>query len=117
MSQDEEQRRAHFRLRYPEKDRPRFARGADAFLVTELSEGGMRLHLAEPKGQWTGPASIDGHLRLASGARLEVSGEFLREADGEVVFQLQRGVDLHDMLEEQKFLVRKYPAMFGRERD
>ncbi len=115
MSEDAEQRRAYFRLRYPEKDRPRFRSGAEAFVVTELSEGGMRLHLADPHHQWSGPASIDGRLRLASGDELEVSGEFLREADDEVVFQLQRGVDLRTMLEEQKYLVRKYPAMFGRE--
>ncbi len=117
MSQDEEQRRAHFRLRYPEKDRPHLRRGAEAFVVTELSEGGMRLHLSDPRGPWQGPARIEGQLQLASGDALAVSGDFLREADGEVVFQLQHGVDLHAMLEEQKFLVRKYPAMFGRNRD
>ena len=112
---DSEQR-AHFRLRYPENERPLCLIGERRFEVVELSEGGMRLHLNGGSEPWAGPERFRGVLELADGEHL-VAGDFLRDHNGEAVYQLRRGVDMRCMLNEQKRLVRKYPALFGREAD
>ncbi len=109
-SPDPEQRRAHFRLRYPEFERPLFVTPIGEFSVAELSEGGLRLSLMAD--HWSHGERLAGELRLVSES-VSVAGQFLRQSDDEVVLVLDPGVSLRHMLLEQKRLIRKYPALYG----
>lgn len=100
-------RRAFFRLRYPEADRPAFAAGPCRFAVAEVSEAGARLVLAgaEPAVG----AAVAGWLQFADGSEW-VEGSVLRHDAGEAVVVLTARVTLRRMIAEQKRLARRYPA-------
>jgi hypothetical protein len=67
-----ENRRQHFRIRYPADSRPRFVYGTTISEVVECSEGGIRVLPAgerPPEG-----ASITGKLSLCHGEQLVIAG-------------------------------------------
>lgn len=104
--------REHFRLRYPESERPRLLTAHGAFAVSELSEAGMRLYLH--LDHWEYGPSLQGSINL-DGEEVEIEGQYLRDCtQEEVAFQLTKGVTMRHMMQEQKRLIRKYPALYGR---
>ncbi len=108
----ESQRRAHFRLRYPDPERPALVTDEGSHTVCEVSEGGLRF--LSPKGSsWSCNTPIAGLLELPEHA-LAIEGRVLRVEGEEVIVALSEGVDLPTMVAEQKRLIRKYPAFFGR---
>ncbi|MDB5306806.1 MAG: hypothetical protein JWO38_1008 [Gemmataceae bacterium] len=111
MSEDRRaQRRAFYRLRYPEAERPTVQVDDRGYEVAELSEAGVRVLLA---GQWVGPgAPFRGFLRFRDGVVVLVSGEWLRTEGDEGVARLTTGVSLRRMLDEQRRLLRLYPDLF-----
>lgn len=110
---DEEQhRREHFRLRYPEGDRPRLYTAHGTFPVAELSEQGMRINLH--LDHWGFGPELEGRIKLHD-EEVEIQGRFLRHGSHEAAFQLSKGVSLRQMLNEQKHLIRQYPALYGRD--
>ena len=75
----EPNQRAHYRLRYPERERPVFVVGSSQYPVTELSEGGMRLKCSGLHGQ------LNGLLQLRDGMLLELAGDVGRQIRDETV--------------------------------
>ncbi|VTT97875.1 Uncharacterized protein OS=Vibrio caribbenthicus ATCC BAA-2122 GN=VIBC2010_12544 PE=4 SV=1 [Gemmataceae bacterium] len=100
-------RRAFFRLRYPDADRPVLTTGPHRFEVAEVSEAGGRLVLVgtEP-GVGT---AVSGPVSFADAPEW-IEGTVLRHDAGEAVVVLTVRVTLRRMLTEQKRLARRYPA-------
>lgn len=112
MAADEAQRRAHFRLRYPDDARPLLCTEQGDFPICEISEGGLRIVLQAPEARL--PERLQGLIELGQ-ERLAIEGRVLRRMGEELVLVLSQGVPLAVMLNEQRRLLRLYPRLFGRD--
>lgn len=101
MAEAFEQERSYYRLRYPSRERPSLLVGRQRFVVTELSETGLRL-LADWRDD-----ELDGILVLRDGTQLPVSGDRIREVDGETVIGRLSGVKFAVLMSEQRRLIGK----------
>ncbi len=104
------QERAHFRLRYPQADRPTLRIGDQQFEVSEVSEEGARIVLSGPFDH-DRENPFTGVLRFSNGESDTVEGVILRASESELVANLQRGVSLKRMLSEQVRIRQKYPKV------
>ncbi len=106
------ERRAFYRLRYPELERPLLWLDNSRCHVVEISESGMRLHRAG----WEREAGekIMGTVRFHDGEAVIIYGVFLRIDGDEVILQLEQGISLRRMLDEQRRLIHLYPLLFER---
>lgn len=111
---NEAQRRAYFRLLYPQVERPCLLTDGASYPVSEISEGGMRLVAVDQGDELAQQRQIVGILQLP-GESVAVEGRVLRKQSEEVVLVLSEGIPLALMVSEQRRLIRKYPAFFGRE--
>ena len=116
MTDQDEQKRAFFRLRYPLQAQPRLVLPGESFAVAELSEQGMRLVWPEGRAAWPLGQPFKGELRLRSQS-LSVEGEMYRDDGAEKVLRLHRGLEMRHMVAEQKDLFRRFPALYGRAED
>jgi hypothetical protein len=107
-----ENRRAHYRLRYPRSERPAIRIGDREFVVMELSEGGTRILLEDLEVKLR--QAIAGTLIFKDGERVDVEGSVLRFDGQETIIQFSKGVSLKRMLAEQIHVKRKYPLYFDR---
>jgi hypothetical protein len=105
-------RRAFYRLRYPETDRPSLLFDNMEFAVAELSESGGRIELK--KWQLGTGRVVTGWVRFRDGVAVSVQGTVLRTDGDEAILHLSVGVSLRRMLAEQKRLIRLYPQLFER---
>jgi hypothetical protein len=104
-----DERREFFRIRYPSVERPQMEVGENRFDVAELSEGGLRV-LGEFEELESGHQT-EATLRLLGGSSLQVMAAFSRIDDGEAVFDNLQGVSFGEMMNEQRYLIRKYPSV------
>lgn len=106
------ERRAYYRLPYPEAERPTIWVGNYRFAVVEISEMGARLLLAGSGGlPQCGP--VVGFVQFHDGEMVPVEGTVLRVEGAQAVLQLSAGIGLPRMLAEQRRLLQLYPTMFG----
>jgi hypothetical protein len=103
-----ENRRRHFRLRYPPGAGPLLLTGGGEFRVTELSERG----LCYSPGLATTllGESLAGVLRFECGAEARVAGAVTRTSLAATAVRLARGVGLARMLAEQRRILRDFPS-------
>ena len=104
-----DERREFFRIRYPSVERPQMEVDDDRFDVAELSEGGLRV-LGDFDELESGH-QIEATLRLLCGSSLPVTASFSRIEDGEAVFDNLQGVSFAEIMNEQRYLIRKYPSV------
>jgi hypothetical protein len=110
--------RAHYRLRYPDRERPVFVAGErDAHDVVDCSEAGFRFRA--PPHATTLPevgAPARGVIRFRSGRVAEVAGVVVRIQEREVAVHLtQTAIPYRLVVQEQMRLRQRYP-FFDRER-
>ena len=98
-------RREHFRLCYPEADRPLLLCGALSVPVVELSATGMRV-LGEHEPLWPG-ADFAARLRFSDGVVIGVTGTVLRRETDVTVLKFRTGVPFRQMLGEQRRVLPK----------
>lgn len=103
------QERAHYRLWYPQADRPTLAIGDQKFEVSEISEEGARIVLSHSFGH-DRDEPFTGVLRFSNGESDSVEGVVLRSTQDEVVANLTSGVTLKRMMSEQIRIRQKYPT-------
>ena len=103
------ERRQFFRVRYPGAERPEIEIASEQHAVNELSEGGLRVSGALESLQ-TGEI-IEACLQLLSGTTLPITASCSRTEDEESVFEDLQGVSFAEMLNEQRYLIRKYPSV------
>ncbi len=104
-----DERREFFRIRYPSVERPEIEMGEDRFDVAELSEGGLRV--LGDFGEIESGHAVDAVLRLLCGSSLQVTASFSRIDDGGAVFDNLQGVSFAEIMNEQRYLIRKYPSV------
>lgn len=112
--QEEQQRRAHFRLRYPDEERLNLSAEEGDYFVCEISEGGMRIVLKTEDSEGIFPERMVGLLCIQE-ETIAVEGRMLRRDGDETIFVLSEGIPLPLILNEQRRLLRKYPGLFGRD--
>lgn len=102
------QKREHFRLRYPLLVRPRLRMASATATVTELSERGMRLSVAKLV-ELTADVLVAGNMNLASGGQCDVRGKVIRVDGDEIIVSLSEGPSYKDMITEQRHIAQKFP--------
>lgn len=103
-----DERRQFFRVRYPAIERPIIEIDGSQHEVAELSEGGLRV-----LGTFTelkAAQQVAAELRLLSGAGLKIAATFARIDGEEAIFENLQGVAFAEMMNEQRYLIRKYPS-------
>ncbi len=117
MSESEkpEQRRAYFRLLYPEPERPQMLSKDHKHRVLEIAEGGIRIVVSRDENMQVGD-TLSGDIQFHDGVAEPVSGTVLRlEADLAVV-KLARGLSFRRVMAEQAYIQKKYPAFMAEHR-
>jgi hypothetical protein len=108
MSKDRQgERRAYFRLWYPEMERPTVTIAHGKFEVLELSEEGARIKLSGEEGLALGQP-FAGHLRFRDGATVAIEGVVARVDGDQGALLLPRGVSLNRMLAEQRQILQRH---------
>lgn len=84
----DENRRQHYRIRYPLEERARFVFGLAISEILEISERGIRFRAAgEPLAAGT---RVNGRIALRHGKEIKVSGTVVRMEDDTVALRLDR---------------------------
>ena len=101
-----ETKRNYFRIDYPPSERPRLVIEGEEFSILNLSEQGLRF---EPKGKsFALGSALRGSIRFSDGMSYLVRGLVARTQVGDVVVQLQQGIPLPRMLQEERRLIQRY---------
>lgn len=101
-----EERRKHFRLRYPDDARPAVIIEGRACALTELSARGIRALVPEPG--WSEGSACDLVLAFASHPGVRVLGAVVLRRDGdEIAFWFNEDLDHALVLREQRRLIRR----------
>lgn len=101
------ERRQFFRLRYPFADRPRLIVQHKVYELTEISEGGLRFS-SKQAAQFPLAQFLTVTLSLHGGKTVDVEGHTLRIERDEVIMQLTLGIPGRVVVDEQRYLIRKY---------
>ncbi len=109
-----EQRRAYYRLKYPESARPTVVADDMSLPVVELSEGGLRLVLLSATALDAG-RPFQGQILFHDGGRLTIAGKVARMEGREAIIQLDRGISFKRMFAEQVWLHQHYRSAFDGE--
>lgn len=93
--------RRHYRLRYPQRLRPKLnVEGVEAEVI-DISEGGIRI-INETGLPLVLGENMDGALQLRSGEAAQLSGCVIRITPSEVAVSLGRGLSFASILREQR---------------
>jgi PilZ domain-containing protein len=98
--------REFYRIPYPTIARPWLVVQSYEFEVMDVSERGLRFKV----GSVVPPApgeGVAGTVRFRRGEEVQVSGVILRIEDGEAAVQLEQGIPLRVVLDEQRFLLER----------
>ena len=107
-----EQRRAHFRLLYPEHERPKIETSGHQHEVIEIAEGGIRIVVNRSATMQLGEP-FDGDICFHDARTESVAGEVLRLEGSLAVIKLTTGLSLHRVMVEQSYIQKKYPMFIA----
>jgi hypothetical protein len=96
---DGQDRRQHFRVKYPFSERPQLVITRDEFDILDISEQGIRFSMGPIIGET---------ITFHDGESLNLEGKLLRTQDSEVVIQLLKGIPPERISKEQRYLMNKY---------
>lgn len=99
------ERRNYYRIRFPATTRPILCVDGRSYVVTELSEGGLRVLEAVSL-----PTPFSGSLTFSDGNVANVRGRVLRR-DVETVVSHLVGIEYADVMREQRRLLRLFPLL------
>ena len=103
--------RAHYRIVYPLRDRPRLELGGGQHEVVDCSEGGLRFQMTSGAPPELG-AHVRAVVRFHEGREVVVEGPIVRVQGGHIALRLTRGIPLAVILAEQRYLLAHYPTRF-----
>lgn len=98
--------RQHYRLPYRPEDAPRIRIGRRAWIVRDLSEGGMKIAATDGFPEVGEP--IVAEILFPNGAPTRIEGFVCRNEDGAVAVQFTVGVSSRLMALEQQRINAKY---------
>jgi hypothetical protein len=108
-----DEKRRYYRLQYPKPERPTVWFQGCCYVVSEISEGGVRVILAGACAVRLGQ-SFAGILRFKDGGTVPIVGVVIRLDHDEIVVKLSKGISLKCMIAEQSRVRKKYPMFFDR---
>ncbi len=100
------QKRNHYRINYPEVDRPSFECFKTKHIVIDLSESGMKI-------EWNSrnlplkSQQVSGMVSFGDRGSVEVVGDVIRVQGRTVIIELTQGIPLDRIISEQRFLINK----------
>lgn len=106
------QRRAHFRLLYPEHERPKIDANGHQHEVIEIAEGGIRIVVNRSEAMQLGEP-FGGEIFFHDEKSEKVAGEVLRLDTSLAVIKLTTGLSLHRVMVEQTYIQKKYPMFIA----
>ena len=110
MLNSPDNRREYFRLPYPEELMPILTIGGQQYLVTEISEAGLRLRCERPDEFQLGE-KVEGAVTFAEGEEVTITGQFLRSCENEFVISPLKGVTFRRVVSEQRMILMRYPSL------
>ena len=102
-----ESRRAHYRIDYPEGDRPHLRYGKRRYEILNLSEGGIKIEIPQ-SDELPLEETLSVTIELVGGKEIEVEGHVLRRDTDTTVLHLSSRVPLSVIVEEQRQQIAKY---------
>jgi hypothetical protein len=105
-----EDQRLHFRIHYPTMDRPVLKISGRPFQIANISERGVCLAFRGGFPMGVGD-SIRGTIHFKSEKTHRVVGTIIRKVEGKLVFTLDEPIPLPIIMEEQRFLLKKYKTL------
>jgi hypothetical protein len=106
--------RRFYRLNFPEKERPAFVVGDHSMNVVEVSEGGLRYEPVPGHEPAIG-GKLQGRVTFRHAGEFAVTGTVSRMQESTLVIVLERpGLPYAALMEEQRFLMKRYPERFRR---
>ena len=102
--------REHYRILYPTGARPRIVIEGRSHEVIDISERGVRFRVDEELTLGVGD-QILGQVRFKRTDPVIVSGAVLRIVGREIAAELETGVPLKAMIEEQRYLREQHRGM------
>lgn len=101
------QPRSHFRIRFPQADRPRLYVGTNEYSVLNLSESGASLAAAGAPAGWRSVVPV--RVVFRDGVECQTTASVLRAEAGELIIQFEKLLPLPVVIAEQRRLLQRYP--------
>jgi len=101
-----EQRRNHYRIKYPLIERPFLTVDKNTYQVLDISEGGVKFF--SPVKNFKVGEYITGSIKFHDGEIVTVEGHILRLQSRRIIILLDRKIPLQRILKEQRHLIKKY---------
>lgn len=98
--------RAYYRIVYPLFLRPSLVVGDRRITVADLSEGGIRLLVADPRAFAVGDP-VGGVLKLPDDQSLAVNGQVVRVLGSHVALKLSQSIPFAIILDQQRLLQQR----------
>lgn len=109
MNGEGRERRTHFRIQYPYKERPPIRVGSRKYALVDICERGFR-YVAEDQSIFKVNDRIFGAISFSDGEQALVWGVIARIRGHEVIVVDAEGISFSRALKEQRFLLKKYPG-------
>lgn len=103
--------RAHYRLLYPESERPELKLDDESYVVIELSERGAHVEIGS-NNKFAPNQTFTGQLHFKSGDCDSINAIVLRTDDTRIIIGLVDGISIKRMLDEQIRIRQKYPQLY-----
>ena len=104
-----EQRREHYRVHYPECDRPAVKILGRDFEVEEIAERGIKVcAMKEAVEDFDETAFFT--ITFHDGEYYDLEGKLKRAEKGRFVLQLSKSIPYQRIVEEQRYLIKHYPG-------
>ena len=101
------ERRSHFRIVYPLKERPEARLNGVRCTVVDLSEGGIRFATSAIDA-FQVSTTVSGTIAFADGGREAINGTVLRKKGNQFVVHLTMAIPLPRVMIEQRIIIQKH---------
>lgn len=103
--------RTHFRIEYPKEVRPKIEIDGKVFDVINLSEGGVKFSQIKDAPKMVEDSPIEGKIVFFDSEEKKVIGTIIRSDKSSVVLQLSQGVPYQKIMNEQRFVLKKFGGL------
>lgn len=99
--------RNHFRIRFPQDQRPRLYADGVEYAVLNLSESGASVLASGAGAGWKSVVPV--RVVLGDGTACETTASMLREMPRELIVRFEKWIPQSLIVAEQRRLIRLYP--------
>ncbi len=106
-ARDPAERREHFRIRYPAKERPLLLWAQNEFEIIDMCEEAVKFRCTAFSSFSVGDL-LEAGIRFRNGESIQVKGEVLRVDQESVVIVVEPGIPCSIIVGEQRRLANRY---------